>query len=40
MERGLAHACAWIVKRDLLLFWRHRAEAANPVLFFFVIVLP
>lgn len=39
MERGLAHACAWIVKRDLLLFWRHRAEAANPVLFFFVIAL-
>ncbi|MGH8532087.1 MAG: heme exporter protein CcmB [Gammaproteobacteria bacterium] len=39
MEGGLAHACAWIVKRDLLLFWRHRAEAANPVLFFFVIAL-
>ncbi len=39
MERGLVHACAWIVKRDLLLLWRHRAEAANPVLFFFVIAL-
>ncbi len=37
MNQGLAYACAWVFKRDLLLVLRHRSEAANPLLFFLMV---
>ncbi|CAB1276513.1 heme exporter protein CcmB [Candidatus Nitrosacidococcus tergens] len=36
-ESTLFEACWWLVKRDLLLVFRHRSDAANPLLFFLMI---
>jgi heme exporter protein B len=37
MTGGLALACTWVFKRDLLVVSRHRSEAANPLLFFLMV---
>lgn len=37
MGNGLWRAFGWIMRRDLLLSWRHRSEVANPLLFFFMV---
>jgi heme exporter protein B len=40
MQAGsLIHACWWLVKRDLLLVFRHRSDAANPLLFFLMVTV-
>ncbi|MCI0408927.1 MAG: heme exporter protein CcmB, partial [Acidobacteria bacterium] len=37
MSYGLAEACSWLIKRDLLQVLRHKSEAAHPLLFFLMV---
>lgn len=36
--KSLFTACYWLLKRDLLLAYRHSAEFLNPLLFFVIVV--
>jgi len=37
-QAGLAYAFIQLLRRDLLLSFRHRAEIANPLLFFIIVI--